>query len=141
MHILGEPRYNPADFDSDEEDDDNDLDALLKVPTRVLFLQAKAQQFAKITLPNFLPSLKIVVFSKINYFRDHCHTKRFKGVQGDREEYLPLAYSVEMEDESDIPYGVAEPLSFKEMEEQFPWLYDGIWESEFWDGSRGYRFW
>ncbi|KAF3137446.1 hypothetical protein TWF594_007573 [Orbilia oligospora] len=143
VHILREPRYNPADFDSDDSDEDEDdtLDALLKVPTRALFLQARAQQFAKITQPKFLPSLKIVVFSKTNLFREHCHTRRFEGIQGDREEYLPLAYSVEMEGESDLPYGVAEPLSFKEMEEQFPWLYDGVWEGKFWDESRGYRFW
>ncbi|KAF3290806.1 hypothetical protein TWF970_000069 [Orbilia oligospora] len=143
VHILREPRYNPADFDSDDEDEDEDdtLDALLKVPTRALFLQARAQQFAKITQPKFLPSLKVVVFSKTNLFREHCHTRRFEGIQGDREEYLPLAYSVEMEGESDLPYGVAEPLSFKEMEEQFPWLYDGVWEGKFWDESRGYRFW
>ena len=143
MHILREPRYNLAYFDSDDEDEDEDdnLDALLKAPTRALFLQAKAQQFAKRTQPNFLPLLKVVVFSNIDYLRDHCHAKRFEGIQGDREECLPLAYSVEMESESDLPYGVAEPLSFKEMEEQFPWLYDGIWEGKFWDESRGYRFW
>ncbi|KAK6504600.1 hypothetical protein TWF481_006539 [Arthrobotrys musiformis] len=145
VHVLREPKYNPGDYDSDEEDDEDDLDDLdniLKVPTRVLFLQTKAQQFAKITQPHFLPSLKVLVFSKINYFRDHCHTRRFEGVQGDRTEFLPLAYSVEREDNSELPYGVAEPLGFKEMEERLPWLYDGMyWEGRFWDESQGYRFW
>ncbi|KAK6500973.1 hypothetical protein TWF506_003731 [Arthrobotrys conoides] len=143
VHILREPRFNPADFESDDEyeDEDDAFDALLKVPTRALFLQAKAQQFAKITQPTFLPSLKIVVFSKRNYFREHCHTRRFEGIQEDREEYLPLAYSVKKEVGSDLPYGMAELLGFKEMEEQYPWLYDGAWEGKFWDESRGYRFW
>ncbi|KAK6345697.1 hypothetical protein TWF718_007606 [Orbilia javanica] len=143
VHILREPRFNPADFDSDEEDEDedDDLDIFLKSPTRILFLQKKAQEFARVTQPKFLPSLKIVVFNKINYFREHSYKRRFEGVQGDREEYPPLAYSVEREGDSDLPYGVAEPLSFKDMEEQYPWLYDGRWAGRFWDESRGYRFW
>ncbi|KAK6360119.1 hypothetical protein TWF730_006272 [Orbilia blumenaviensis] len=140
VYILREPRFDPSAYDSADEDIE-DLDAFLRAPARDVFLQVRAQQFAKLTQQTMLPSLKIVMFGKTNYFRDHCHTMRFDGEQGDRQEYPVLAYLVEREEDTDLPYGVAEPITFREMEVQYPWLYNGTWERKVWDETRNYRFW
>ncbi|KAK6528539.1 hypothetical protein TWF281_009780 [Arthrobotrys megalospora] len=140
VHILREPEPSHIDYGSGDPDA-HEVDTVLQLPPREIYLQEQAQRFAKLTQKDFLPSLKILMFSRLSFYREHCHAVRFEGTQLDHRDYAPLLFSVEIEGESDLPYGVAEPISFREIEYRLPWLYDGKWQGKIWDESQRYRFW
>ncbi|EPS44122.1 hypothetical protein H072_1836 [Dactylellina haptotyla CBS 200.50] len=137
VHILREPDQSEGRedlaFDLTEET------IPIPTPARYLFLEEKANEFISHVKPTLLPSFKILVFSHLNFFEEHCHHKRYSGIQMEMPERWPMVFSFDGGVTEEFSNGRATGISVSDLKFKHPWLYDGSWEGQPWSGSR--KFW
>ncbi|KAK6535641.1 hypothetical protein TWF694_002096 [Orbilia ellipsospora] len=134
VHILREPDY----MDWLEQDLRPTIDEHVLVPNRASFLTQRATQFFRLVKPSMLPAIKVIVFSHLHFFEEHCNGKRYNNIQDDTPQRYPMFFALNKAPKNAFDIGTGQ-ISASELEFRYPWLYDGSWEGKPWDDSS--RFW